>query len=88
MKISIKYDMGEILKDIVTGFEGPVLGITLYATGCTHYGLSSQKVQEDGSISDWNWFDESRVISTERQIVLNPKVPETPSGPEKNPPQW
>jgi hypothetical protein len=35
-----KFRMNDILKDRVSGFQGQVLGISFYSTGCIHYGLA------------------------------------------------
>jgi hypothetical protein len=57
-----KFELGEILKDKVTSFQGVVMGRTDYFTGCIHYGLCSQKLKKDGGSMNWEWFDESRVV--------------------------
>ncbi len=80
-----KFDFGEKVKDIVTGFTGIVLGRTDYATGCRHYGLLNQKLQ-DGKISDWIWLDENRLVSMGKKIKLNTPVKD-PGGPMPNAPE-
>ena len=63
----MKYELGQELKDIITGFRGIAVGRTEYLTGCNHYGLCSQKMKE-GKPGDWQWFDESRLISTGKHL--------------------
>lgn len=82
------FGMGDLLKDKVTGYEGVVMGITLYFTGCVHYGLSSRKVKEDGTINSWEWFDSTRLdLVKEKQVEF--RLFEKPtSGNFPNPPQF
>lgn len=76
-----KFNQNDILKDKVSGFKGQVLGITFYATGCTHYGLAPLKTKADGSVADWQWFDESRMLLVKeaKQEKVKPH-----SGPDMN----
>lgn len=60
----MKFEQGEILRDIVTGFQGTVLSRTKYFTGCVHYGLSPQTLK-DGKLPDWEWIDETRLTEVE-----------------------
>ena len=60
--MSFKFDLGEVVQDIVTGFEGVIMGRSDYFTGCNHYGLCSQTLDSDGMTKDWVWFDETRII--------------------------
>lgn len=82
-----KFGIGDLLEDRVTGFQGIVMAITLYSTGCKHYGLASQKLKEDGSIADWEWIDQSRLERIhERRVVFKTGIKKT-SGAFPNPPQ-
>lgn len=78
---SHKYEMNDVLKDNVSGYKGQVLGITFYSTGCCHYGLAPLAVKSDGSVGDWQWFDESRVslVKKAKPIIVKPH-----SGPDMN----
>ena len=42
-----KFELGEVLKDKITGFTGVVMGRTEYFTDCDHYGLCSQKLRNE-----------------------------------------
>jgi len=81
-----KFEDGEIVKDIITGYTGAVLGYTVYFTGCRHYGLLNQRLKKDGDMKEWQWFDESRLISTGKKITI-PKSIDEPSGPMPNAPE-
>jgi hypothetical protein len=77
-----KFKLNDVLKDNVSGYTGHVLGITLYATGCIHYGLAALNVGTDGKPMEWQWFDESRCIFVRRGKVPAKSKPH--SGPDMN----
>ena len=86
MKIKAKYEMGDLLRDAVSGFTGIVMGVTAYSTGCVHYGLTPQKLKDDGAPSDWEWFDQSRLVLVNEGVVKFDRY-EATSGAFPNPPQ-
>ena len=77
-----KFQNGDTLEDIVTGFKGIVMVKAVYSTGCTHYGLSP-KVSGKGEISSWEWLDQSRLklIKDIKRIDFN-IIEGSTSGPE------
>ena len=82
----MRFELGEVVKDNVTGFEGVVLARTEYFTGCNHYGLSSQTLK-DGKPLEWEWLDETRLVKVEGvERVLQESRSKT-SGPHPNAPQ-
>jgi len=66
-----KFELGEVLKDRITGFKGVAMARTQYFTECDHYGLCPQKL-ENGKPSDWEWFDDTRLdrVTGSKKIVL------------------
>jgi hypothetical protein len=73
--------MRDVLKDDVSGYQGVVMGVTFYDTGCIHYGLAPQKVKSDGTLNDWQWFDESRLTLVK---AGNMRKGKPHSGPDMN----
>jgi len=57
----MKFELGEVLKDKITGFQGVAMARTEYFTDCIHYGLCSQELK-DGKPIDWEWIDETRLV--------------------------
>lgn len=82
-----KFANGDLLKDVVTGLEGVVMVVAFYSTGCIHYGLQQQKVNEDGSLPDWHWLDESRLSLTTNSLVTFNTAEDGVSGPMPTGPQ-
>lgn len=79
------FDLGEIVKDKITGFEGVVMGRTQYFTDCNHYGLLSPKLSSDLKPTDWQWFDERRLERTKKKPIILKGQPT--SGPFPNAPE-
>jgi hypothetical protein len=91
MEIKSKFGFGQVLKDKVSGFEGAVMGIFQYATGCVHYGLAPLNLDKDGKVIPWENFDESRLEDTGKirdigPLTIGKPAPEkTTSGPVSHP---
>jgi len=61
--VEFKFEMEEEVKDRISSFSGVILARSEYATGCKHYGVAPKKMSKDGLVMEWQWFDESRLIS-------------------------
>lgn len=86
MSIPFKFELGEVLIDVITGFVGVAMGRTQYFTDCNHYGLASQKLDKDGKPVEWQWFDETRLeLKGRPRVELHPAKPT--SGPHPNAPE-
>jgi len=81
-----KYSLGDVVKDVFTGFSGTIMAATMYITGCNHYGILPLKLTKEGKIRDYEWLDESRLVLIKSKPVKY-RAPNT-SGPEQNPPNY
>ena len=79
-----KFDLGQELKDSITGFQGVAMVRSEYLTGCNHYGLQSRDQRKDGEPISWVYFDETRLVLVDR--VAEKSIGST-GGPCSNPPQ-
>lgn len=61
--------LGDRVKDKVSGFTGIVTGITYWLQGCRRIGLAPQEVK-DGKILDMVWLDEPQVTIVKRAVVV------------------
>jgi hypothetical protein len=85
--ITFKYEMGDVVKDRISGFKGTVIGQYVYNTGCKHYGVAPLKVSNEGKILETENLDETRLIlikavpkkdlskDAKRKIVGGPALP-------------
>lgn len=87
MERAFKFNLGDTLKDIITGFEGVAMARSQYFTGCHHYGLCPSELTKDGKEPDWMWVDESRLalVDEKTKVLFNADSPS--SGPHPNPPK-
>ena len=60
--------LGDLVRDIVTGYEGIVIGITEYLNGCRRPIVQPTKLKEDGTPYEGQAFDEEQleVVETGR----------------------
>ncbi len=83
-----KFELGENVADVITGYAGTILARIEYLTGCIQYGVQQRSVDKDGKIQTWEWIDESRLKrGTEEKVILGEVSPKQPAGPQQTPPQ-
>ncbi|HDZ15335.1 hypothetical protein LCGC14_2159960 [marine sediment metagenome] len=83
----MKFELGELLEDKITGFKGTVMVRAEYFTGCTHYGLQCNELR-DGKMVDWEWIDSGRLmrVAGADKINFTENIRST-GGPHPNGPQ-
>lgn len=81
-----KFELGEILKDKISGFQGVAMARIEYFTDCVHYGLCAQTLIA-GKPVEWEYFDETRLVRVygKKKIEKEYRIPT--SGIYPNPPQ-
>ena len=84
----MKFELGELLEDRVTGFKGTVMVRAEYFTGCVCYGLLPQKLK-DGKPMDWEWIDDGllRRVKGGKKITFRGESEKPTGGPHPNGPQ-
>lgn len=77
-----KFNNGDSVKDIITGYEGVIIGRTDWLTGCNTMGVLTRELKE-GKPQEPNWIDENRLnLINEKEVILNKKEqPIDPGGP-------
>lgn len=81
-------ELGDKVKEVVTGFEGVVTGRAEYLTGCTQFCVTPPV--KDGAIVDSVWFDETRLRVNETGAALRTTLAKEPTkagGPQANAPR-
>ncbi len=61
MSETFKFDLGDKVKDRVTGFTGIVMARTEWFNGCVRYQLQRDKIGKDGKLPDTEPFDEQQL---------------------------
>jgi hypothetical protein len=55
-----KFKNGDIVKDIITGYQGMIVGTTLWLNGCYRYVINSQNLDKNGKPVE-HGFDEHQL---------------------------
>jgi len=76
MNLVSPFNMGETVKDTISGYTGIVVAITHYMTQCTHLSLQGP-MKKDGSVPDWENFDETRCKMMKKAPVVKLAPPLT-----------
>ena len=68
--------LGQKVKDKITGFTGVITGVCDYLSGCNQ-ALVVPPVKADGSYTDGHWFDVQRldVVDAARLVLDNGATP-------------
>ncbi len=61
-------ELGDQVKDTVTGFSGTVIGITTWLNGCRRMGIQGKEFK-DGIPTDPIWVDEYQLKVTKKAVV-------------------
>ena len=81
--MSKQIELGDLVKDIVTGFQGVATTRSEYINGCVQYYVRPQKLHE-GKRIDGCWLDEGQLKVVERAAVTvtatSPARPKSPGG--------
>ncbi len=64
----MKIELGDLAKDVVTGFEGVVIGITEWLHGCTTVTVRPTELH-DGKQIDSASFDEPQLEIVKKSVV-------------------
>lgn len=53
--------LGDLAQDTLSGFEGVVVGVTLWLHACRQIGLKPEGLDNDGKPRAIEWFDEPQI---------------------------
>lgn len=67
--IKNKVELGDKVKDEVSGYTGIVIGITDWLYGCQRAGIAVQKPGSDGKICDPQWFDTAQLKVIKKSVI-------------------
>ncbi len=80
-----KFNLGDKVRDRITGFEGIILGRTEWMTGCRTYGVKSQALKDSSPI-DAVWLDEIQLdLVMEQAVALHSHERPITGGPTPTP---
>ncbi len=62
-------ELGDRVKDTITGFKGVAGVLAFHLTGCHQVGIQPEELDKDGKVKDWLWVDVQRVILIKKNAV-------------------
>jgi len=71
-------ELGDKVKDVITGFEGIVTARASYLTGCDQLCVQPQGLDKDQKPIESRWYDENRLVVTQASAVQLATVPFAP----------
>lgn len=78
-------ELGNKVRDTVTGFTGIVVGKTIWMYGCERSAVQSDKLHDNKPV-DEHWFDDQRLEVLEAtEPVISPTSVATSGGPHRDP---
>lgn len=76
-----KFDVGQEVKDKVSGYQGIIMGRSQYLTGCNRYSIQNRKLTKEGKPADWQTFDEDVLIFVGPGVCKKEVRGKKPGGP-------
>ena len=64
---NFKFELGQEVQDLISGFRGIILGRSQWTTGCNTYGLMPKVIKN--TLKEAEWFDENRLKKTSAKII-------------------
>jgi len=83
--MDFEFELGQTIKDVITGFEGVVLGRTQYLTQCNCYLLVPQGKTKTKRL-EGEWFDADRLKMVKKSVVKLPGAKPKPKATKKTGP--
>lgn len=78
-------NLGDKVRDRMTGFAGIVIGIHNWLYGCTRVSVQPEKLQE-GKVVDPQIFDEPQLeVLNTKNFLLKAPASDVPGGPRNEP---
>ena len=68
-----KFENGDAVKDVISGFSGVITARLEYLNGCRQYSIRPTKLKDDTVISS-EWFDEGQLELLVKQKPLIKKL--------------
>ncbi len=87
MIATTEINLGDKVKDALTGFTGIAVGYTEWLYGCVRIAIESEKLDKDGKPQDELWFDKQRVVlvKTKRASKAKQVSKAISGGPQSDP---
>jgi hypothetical protein len=73
VKTGCKIELGNLVKDKVSGISGIAVSRTEFLNGCVRYSLQPKPAKKDGSMPAELWFDEKQLEVVGKGVAIQMK---------------
>ena len=80
----MKFNLGDKVKDAITGFSGIIIGRTEWLNRCVRYGIQSEKLTKENKLPESQWIDEEQLLLVKAGVIKVDKPVRT-GGPKPAP---
>ena len=64
----VRIDLGDRVKDRVTGYTGIAHCMTKWLNGCIRFAVQPEKLDKDGKVQEDRYFDEGQLVLVEKGV--------------------
>jgi len=82
-----KLQLGDHVKDRITGFSGIIVSQCMWYNGCVRYGVQSKKLDKDGDTLTETHFDEMQLVKQKTGHIHPPTTKKGSTGGPRKAPQ-
>jgi hypothetical protein len=82
--MAFKFELGQQVKEKVTGFKGIIVTRSEHLYGCIVYAVKSEALHE-GKPIDAQWFDEGSLVVVGKGKIDHAEQPGGPAAPQRRP---
>lgn len=79
-----KFELGQEVEDMVTGYKGHIVGRAEHLTGCNTYGIQRKWKPTEEKVANSEYFDENRLKPLKGKITINIESPKDKGGPQQH----
>ena len=74
-------ELGDRVKDIITGATGVVTGRGDFLCGCVRFMVQDETLDKDGKVRESHWFDEGQLEVVKAGVIKRPETTLPPAVP-------
>lgn len=78
MKVNFKFENGEEVQDVTSGFKGIINCVSMWLNGCKRYSVQPKMKEGENTMPDAMWVDEESLVKISDRVKK--KVEPTPTG--------
>ena len=61
-------ELGDRVRDPITGYQGVAYAVTTWLNGCVRFGVQPEKLDKDGKVQQELWFDQTQLRVVKKRV--------------------